>query len=207
LRELGGWDPYNVAEDCDLGIRLYRRGRRTRMLDSTTWEEACAPVGGWIRQRSRWIKGYIQTFFVHTRQPLRTLGELGPVRVLHFLLLTGGMFFIYLINPLYWALTAVWVVWRSEAVGAFFPAPVFIMGFLCLFAGNFAFIYTGMLGCLRRRYYRLVKYAMLVPPYWALMSVAAWKAAWQLIVRPHYWEKTAHGLAPSKGKAPGVESD
>ncbi|MCX7047748.1 MAG: glycosyltransferase [Candidatus Sumerlaeota bacterium] len=198
LVELGGWDAYNVAEDCDLGIRLYKKGHRTKMLDSTTWEEACSDLGYWIRQRSRWIKGYMQTFFVHTRSPFKVIRRLGFKRFLHFLVLTGGMFFTYLINPFYWLLTLIWVIFRTEKIGAFFPAPVFIMGFICLFIGNFAFIYGSMLGCCKRGYYSLVKYALIVPPYWALMSIAAWKAFIQLIYKPHYWEKTKHGLTKAE---------
>ena len=68
LRRLGGWDPFNVTEDCDLGIRLHREGYRTKILDSTTWEEANSRLGNWIRQRSRWVKGYIQTHLIHTRE-------------------------------------------------------------------------------------------------------------------------------------------
>lgn len=194
LMELGGWDPFNVAEDCDLGIRLYRRGFRTRMLDSTTWEEACSSPRFWVKQRSRWIKGYMQTFFVHTRDPLRTLRRLGPIKAMHFFLLTGGAILTYLINPFYWLLTAAWVLFRTEAVGRFFPAPVFIMGFLCLFLGNFVLVYANMLGCCRRGMHHLVKYVLAIAPYWLGMSVAAWKAAFQLVFRPHYWEKTQHGL-------------
>jgi cellulose synthase/poly-beta-1,6-N-acetylglucosamine synthase-like glycosyltransferase len=194
LMHLGGWDPYNVAEDCDLGIRLYKRGLRTQILDSTTWEEACSHAGFWVRQRSRWIKGYMQTFFVHTRRPLLTLTALGPAGFLHFLVLTGGMFFSYLINPLYWLLTLAWIVFRTRVVGEYFPAPVFIMGFFCLFLGNFALVYGNMLGCCRRGYYSLVKYVLAIPPYWMMISVAAWKACWQLFFNPHYWEKTKHGL-------------
>jgi len=203
LLEMGGWDPYNVAEDCDLGVRIYRKGYRTAMLDSTTWEEACSSLRYWIRQRSRWIKGYVQTFLVHTRSPIAVCRSLGLRRFAHFLILTGGMFFTYLINPFYWLLTLVWFLFRPDptetgqiagAIGAYFPGPVFVMAFLCLFAGNFAFIYSSMLGCCRRGYYDLVKYALIVPPYWLLMSIAAWKALFQLIWRPHYWEKTKHGL-------------
>ena len=69
LRELGAWDPFNVTEDADLGIRLHRRGYETAMIDSTTLEEANSELGNWIRQRSRWIKGYIQTWLVHMRHP------------------------------------------------------------------------------------------------------------------------------------------
>lgn len=73
LREVGGWDPFNVAEDCDLGMRLHKAGFRTQVLDSTTWEEANSRLGNWIRQRSRWVKGYIQTHLVHTREELKGL--------------------------------------------------------------------------------------------------------------------------------------
>ncbi|MFP4380786.1 MAG: glycosyltransferase family 2 protein [Candidatus Sumerlaeia bacterium] len=194
LVEVGAWDPYNVAEDCDLGMRLYRRGYRTRMLDSTTWEEACSHFGFWIRQRSRWIKGYIQTFFVHTRRPIQGMRDLGFKRYIDFLALTGGMFLTYLVNPVYWLLTLVWIIFRPEVVGEYFPATIFLMGFFCLFIGNFILVYTSMLGVCRRKYFHLVKYALLIPPYWAMVSIAAWKAAWQLIVKPHYWEKTRHGV-------------
>lgn len=80
LKEVGGWDPFNVTEDCDLGERLARRGYRTHILDSTTWEEANSHVGNWIRQRSRWVKGYIQTHLVHTRDS-----------ILPFFLLAAGL--------------------------------------------------------------------------------------------------------------------
>ena len=69
LRALHGWDAYNVTEDCDLGVRLGRAGFATRMLETTTWEEACSVVPFWIKQRTRWQKGYIQTWFEHMRQP------------------------------------------------------------------------------------------------------------------------------------------
>lgn len=103
LREVGGWDPFNVTEDADLGIRLYRRGHRTLVLDSTTWEEANARLPNWIRQRSRWIKGYLQTHLVHTRHPLATLRELGLFRYISFHLTVGGMAGMLLLNPIYWA--------------------------------------------------------------------------------------------------------
>ncbi len=92
LRELGGWDPFNVAEDCDLGMRLYKKGYRTAVFDSTTWEEANSDLGNWIRQRSRWVKGYVQTHLVHTREWF--VSPVGPkvfrpARVLIALLLLG----------------------------------------------------------------------------------------------------------------------
>jgi cellulose synthase/poly-beta-1,6-N-acetylglucosamine synthase-like glycosyltransferase len=195
LRELLGWDAYNVAEDCDLGIRICRHGWTTRMLDTTTWEEACGDYGFWIRQRTRWFKGYMQAWFVHTRQPVRLARELGLRNTFHFLMLVGGMLFCLLANPIFWTFTAFWFVRKLQALDALFPPPVFLMGAFCLFLGNFAFVYAGALGCYRRRYFDLVKFALLMPPYWLFMSIAAWRALGQLITNPFKWEKTRHGLA------------
>ncbi|MBN1673567.1 MAG: glycosyltransferase [Kiritimatiellae bacterium] len=201
LRELRGWDAFNVTEDCDLGVRIHRAGYGTRMLDTTTWEEACSSLPFWIRQRSRWLKGYMQTYLVHTRQPLRLLKELGVVNFLHFNLLIGGIVVCFLLNPLYWFLALLWFLFRLEVLVALFPGLVFAMGALCLFVGNFAFVYAGALGCYRRSYFDLVKYALLAPPYWVLMSYSGWRALWKLVREPFYWEKTRHGLADTGGSA------
>ncbi len=198
LRELLGWDAYNVAEDCDLGVRLCRYGWKTRMLDTTTWEEACSNLGFWIRQRTRWYKGYMQTWLVHTRHPLRLLREMGGRNAFHFSMIVGGMLVCLLLNPIFWTLTALWFVRRFSALDPLFPPFVFFMGSVCLFVGNFAFLYAGALGCYRRRLYDLVKFAVCMPPYWILMSIAAWRALFQLLVNPFHWEKTRHGLTPNK---------
>jgi len=194
LRELLGWDAYNVTEDCDLGVRIHRAGYRTRMLDTTTWEEACSSLEFWIRQRTRWLKGYIQTYFVHMRKPAGLLRELGVGNFLHFQLLIGGIVFSFLINPIFWFLTLLWFCFRVEVLTALFPGMVFVIGALCLFAGNFAFAYIGAVGCYRRGYYDLVKYALLAPLYWILMSVSGWRALFQFFSNPFHWEKTKHGL-------------
>jgi cellulose synthase/poly-beta-1,6-N-acetylglucosamine synthase-like glycosyltransferase len=198
LRELLGWDAYNVSEDCDLGIRISRFGWKTRILDTTTWEEACGDLGFWIRQRTRWFKGYMQAWFVHTRRPVLLARELGFRNTIHFMMLIGGMLFCLLANPIFWTFTAFWFVRRLQALDTLFPPPVFLMGAFCLFLGNFAFVYAGALGCYRRRYFDLVKFALLMPPYWLFMSLAAWRAVGQLITNPFYWEKTKHGIAGEK---------
>jgi len=194
LRQLMGWDPFNVTEDCDLGIRLAGKGYETRMLDSTTWEEACGHPGFWIRQRSRWIKGYIQTYLVALRRPGAITRKLGFGRALGFHLMIGGTPLCLLINPIYWALTLLWFTLRWEGVTAYFPFPVILWALVCLFAGNFVFIYATLLAAYRRKYFDIVKYGLLVPFYWMLMSIGAWKGCLQLITRPNYWEKTRHGL-------------
>ena len=60
LREAGGWDPYNVTEDADLGMRLARLGYRCGVIESTTFEEAPATTRRWLGQRSRWLKGWMR---------------------------------------------------------------------------------------------------------------------------------------------------
>lgn len=102
LKEIGGWDPFNVTEDCDLGIRIHKLDHRTDVFDSTTWEEANSEVGNWLRQRSRWVKGYLQTHFTHMRHPFRTLVRLRPLGMFHFLNAVGGLALMLILNPIFW---------------------------------------------------------------------------------------------------------
>ncbi len=90
LRELGGWNPYNVTEDADLGVRIFAKGWRTNVIDSTTFEEANSRLGNWIRQRSRWVKGYMQTYLYHMRQPIRLYRAMGPRAFFAFHLFFGA---------------------------------------------------------------------------------------------------------------------
>jgi len=194
LRQIGGWDPFNVTEDCDLGVRLHKLGYRAVMLDSTTWEEANSRLGSWLGQRSRWVKGYLQTWLVHMRRPWKLLQQLGPAGWFSFQMTVGGSVLCYLLNPLYWALTIYWLFTHDPAVTRLFPLPVYALGLFCLYVGNFVFVYLAVLGCLYRRYFGLVKYALLTPVYWLLMSLGAYKGVLQLVSRPSYWEKTDHGF-------------
>jgi cellulose synthase/poly-beta-1,6-N-acetylglucosamine synthase-like glycosyltransferase len=193
LRELKGWDPFNVTEDCDLGIRIYMHGYRVGLLDSTTWEEATDRVIPWILQRSRWIKGYIQTYLVHLRQQRRLVRTMGLAKTLHFHFLFGATCFVLLVNPVYWALTVFWLATRHAWVSDFFPLGVLIIALVSFLAGNAAFILAAMLACLPRKNYRLIPWCLLTPLYWLMLSIGAWKGALQLITAPFYWEKTPHG--------------
>jgi cellulose synthase/poly-beta-1,6-N-acetylglucosamine synthase-like glycosyltransferase len=204
LAELGAWDPYNVTEDADLGIRLFKRGYATAVIDSTTYEEANPAIGNWIRQRSRWIKGYAQTWLVHMRHPVALLRALGPRGFLGFQAMVGGTVLVLLLNPFYWALTVLWFASHWAGIEQIFPAPVFYLGGIALYVGNFAFVYLTALGAEARGYHWLVKYALLNPLYWALMSAAAWKGVAQLAYAPSYWEKTQHGLARIAREQPGT---
>lgn len=192
LKQLKGWDEYNVTEDCDLGLRLFAQGWQTRILDSTTWEEACPKLRWWIKQRSRWVKGYMQTYLVHTRNLPGLTKKLGVANSFHFHLLVGGSVLAQLLSTFYWILVCVWIFKRPEVIGAFFPGPIFAMAAFCLFVGNFAFAYTCAIACQRRGLGHVVRYTPIMPLYWIIMSLAAWKGALQLIWKPHFWEKTQH---------------
>ena len=192
LREIGGWDPYNVTEDCDLGIRLYRRGMNTGLVDSTTWEEATFRVLPWIRQRSRWVKGYLQTYLVHLREHRDLLRTRGAGPMIHFHFLFGATCFCLLMNPFYWLLTLLWFFKGPGFMSGFFPLWVLVLALTSFLVGNAVFILSGMLACLRRGYYPLIPVCLALPVYWVLMSVGAWKGAAQLITHPFYWEKTPH---------------
>lgn len=194
LRAVGAWDPYNVTEDADLGVRLARRQLRTAVIDSVTYEEANSHLGNWLRQRSRWLKGYIQTWLVHMRHPLELHSELGPVGFLAFQAMVFGTFFTCLVNPVLWFLVLAWYTTHAGIIQALYPGPILYVSAVAFFGGNFLFVFVSILGSLQRGFYHGVKYALASHVYWALMSVAAFKALHQLLVKPYYWEKTRHGL-------------
>ncbi len=202
LRHLDGWDAFNVTEDCDLGMRLAKLGFKTAIVDSTTYEEANSDTLNWYNQRSRWIKGYIQTYLVHTRNP-QTYFTQGKGRDFFiFQLIVGGKILSLFINPLMWLTTILYFVLRARIgayVDTFFPSPVLYLGVFSLVFGNFLYLYYYMVGCAKRGYDGLIKYIFLVPLYWLGMSVAAWKAMYEIIVKPHYWSKTVHGLHLTSG--------
>ncbi len=198
LLEAGAWDPHNMTEDADLGIRLYKLGYRTKIVDSTTYEEANSDVKNWVRQRSRWVKGYIQTWLVHMRHPFKLIRDIGLRAFFSFQMVIGGNIFTVIINPLYWVITAAWFLFHFDILSSLFPGPIYYMGAFSLFFGNFAFTYMNVAGAMRRGYYDLVKYALLSPVYWVLMSIAGWRGFIQLLTKPHYWEKTIHGLASNE---------
>lgn len=197
LKKLSGWDPFNVTEDCDLGIRLAKRGYRTAIMDSTTYEEANSALGNWMRQRSRWIKGYIQTYLVHMRNPMAMFKSWREPHLLTFQLIVGGKILSMFVNPLLWLTTIIYFAFRSAVgpvIDSFFPDYILQIAVLTSVLGNFFYMYNYMIGCAKRGSYDLIKYAYLVPFYWLLISAAAWVAIYDIIIRPHYWAKTTHGL-------------
>ena len=194
LRELGGWDPFNVTEDADLGIRAAMHGYRVGIVNSTTYEEANKHLGNWLRQRSRWIKGYMQTALVFSRDPIGLVRRAGLRQALGFALLIGGTPLIFLFQPISILLTLVWVVTRTTALDPLFPPAILYLSLFNLLLGNALAIYINMFAVFKRRLHPLVLFALLNPVYWLLHSIASFKALGQLFTRPYYWEKTTHGL-------------
>lgn len=205
LREVGGWDPFNVTEDADLGIRLFKFRYKTVVLDSRTWEEANSSLKGWIRQRSRWIKGYMQTWLVHMRHPAKLYRDLGFRGFVGYQAMVFGTPALPLINPLLWLMMVLWFTTKAWWIQFLFPGLLYYIALIQLVFGNFMFTYINLIGMysvvrdcnLKKKpsfSYSLIKFALLTPAYWVLMSVAAYVALFQLLKKPFYWEKTMHGL-------------
>jgi cellulose synthase/poly-beta-1,6-N-acetylglucosamine synthase-like glycosyltransferase len=193
LRDLGGWDPFNVTEDADLGVRAAALHQKVGIVESTTWEEACSEWKAWIRQRTRWIKGYMVTSLVQLRSPVQAWRRLGLKGMCGLLGLIVGTPLLFLAAPLMWAFFL--YTFLGGAVPQFaLPDWAKTVTFLTLVVGNTVMIALTALAARRRANWRLAAYALLNPVYWTLHSIAAWRALFQLVVKPAHWEKTPHGI-------------
>ena len=218
LKNIGAWDPFNVTEDADLGVRLYKNNYKTAVVASRTWEEAPGKISAWINQRSRWLKGYMQTWLVHMRNPFRLIKELDPKGFLGFQVTVFGTVFLPLVNPVFWLILIIWFATEAAWIPVLFPTLIYYASLFLLIFGNFFFVYTNIVGVywvindIRQKKdedtsneeksipfsYEIIKYALVMPFYWLYMSLAAYKALWQLIFKPSHWEKTEHGLYTDK---------
>lgn len=207
LRKVGGWDAWNVTEDADLGLRLVRNGYRIGDLPSNTREEAPLTIRAWLKQRSRWIKGYIQTLVTHSREPVRLLREAGIGATFAFLSLAFGTVATALGYPAF-AIAALFAYWD----GSLF-APVGTLATLtstialCIWIlGSVALFAPPAVGALRRGSPGLLLLLPLLPLYYALVSVAAWMALYDYFNRRFVWNKTEHGLARRRAPVEPVRS-
>lgn len=198
LTAIGGWDEWNVAEDADLGIRLARFGYRVASLDSETSEEAPHELANWFRQRVRWEKGWLQTLIVHSRRPIHFVRDLGAWRALSAATLIAGS----IVGALFWPAFAVGTFWRALSAGAGVltasreAGDVFTY-ILALF-GIWTIVIPAVVAARQRGFGLTLKELALLPAYYLLVTAAAWTAIFDLIVRPHYWAKTAHGRRPKR---------
>ncbi|MEX0306783.1 MAG: glycosyltransferase family 2 protein [Ruegeria sp.] len=194
LVELGGWDAHNVTEDADLGVRLCRAGYRTEIVNTATYEEANFRAWPWVKQRSRWLKGFMVTYLVHMRAPLRLLNDLGPFRFLGFQAFFLGTLGQFLLAPVLWVF---WLIFLD------LPQPFqhlmtaeFLRGCVYLFlAAEAANLLVGMLGVKAGNRRFLLPWVPTMILYYPLGVLAAYKGLWELAVKPFFWDKTQHGHA------------
>jgi len=166
LREMEGWDPYNVTEDCDLGVRLTQSGYRVGVVNSTTFEEANNSIPNWIRQRSRWLKGYMQSYLVHMRRPIQFYRKLGHIGFWGFQFFIGGTIFSALVAPLMLLIYLGWLITHTSIFDPYFPPFVLYITLFNLLIANGMLIYLFMLSGFKRRYFGLIPWALTVPLYW-----------------------------------------
>ncbi|WP_109312023.1 glycosyltransferase [Ruegeria sp. AU67] len=194
LLELGGWDAHNVTEDADLGVRLSRAGYRTEMVDTTTYEEANFRAWPWVKQRSRWLKGFMVTYLVHMRAPRRLISDIGFKRFLGvqaFFLGTIGQFLLAPVLWLFWLATL-------GLPGPFDPllSDWAFYALISLFLlAEITNLIVGMLAVAAPERRFLMPWVPTMPLYFPLGVLAAYKALWELASNPFFWDKTQHGQA------------
>ncbi|MDN5567525.1 MAG: glycosyltransferase [Paracoccus sp. (in: a-proteobacteria)] len=196
LEEVGAWDSWNVTEDADLGVRLARRGYRTQIIDTTTDEEANCRAMPWVKQRSRWLKGYAMTWAVHMRNPRLLYRELGAWRFWGFQVQFFGSVSQYLLAPVLWSF---WLL----SIGLPHPlrAPLETLGtwavpglFTLFVASEVLSIFVGMRAVSGAKHRHLLAWVPTLHLYFPLGCLAGWKAIYEVVTKPFYWDKTAHGL-------------
>ena len=199
LREVHGWDAWNVTEDADLGIRLARTGYHVGDLPSDTQEEAPRALRPWLHQRTRWMKGFVQTSLTHARAPRETARQLGPLGTLCALALVPGTVISALLYPFLMGRAAwdfaLFVAHGLPAPGGFWASLPTGSSITLFVAGILAMLLPAALGCVRRGWFDCLVFVPLMPLYFLLVSLAAWCGLVELIRAPNRWNKTEHGLA------------
>lgn len=206
LEEVGGWDPYNVTEDADLGIRLRRLGYAIQTITCPTYEDAPTNIAIWLPQRTRWFKGWLQTWLVHMRHPRVLLDTLGPASFVTTQVLFPCTIIAALSNILLVMALVVAVVWLG-VTGSLPPVygAMLLIDVANIVLGYGGFLAIGWLSLPLKERRSLWKYALMTPFYWIMLSLAAWRAVWQIYRRPHHWEKTPH--FPRRAKAQRTSDD
>ena len=203
LEDLGGWDAHNVTEDADLGVRLARHGYRTEFILSVTSEEANCRALPWIRQRSRWLKGYMMTWAVHMRRPLKLMAQLGPRRFLGFQMLFLGTISQFLLAPFLWLFWLLPFGMQHPFAPAF--GPIIMGGLLVAFLLSEAIsIAVGLVAVRGPDHRHLLPWVLTLHFYFPLAALAAYKGLFELLTWPFYWDKTEHGIYPET--EPGADA-
>ncbi len=199
LERLGGWDAHNVTEDADLGIRLARHGLRTEVIATVTEEEANCRALPWIRQRSRWLKGYAITWAVHMRNPMELKRNLGWWKFFGVQVLFVGTLSQFLLAPVLWSF---WMIPLGLPHPLAWLAPNAVLAWVAtLFVLTEAVtISVGLLSVSGHKHRFLMPWVPTLHFYFPLAALASYKAFWELFTRPFYWDKTSHGVQFSGGR-------
>ena len=185
-------NPFNVTEDADLGLRLVRFGYKASVIQRPTLEEAPHSLEVWIGQRTRWFKGWMQTLLVHSREPRRLVRQIGVLNSFVCIIIFLGVLTAALVHPVIYVALGLFI-YDFIQNGQMSIWLLALDGFNVL-AGFGAYIALGFLSCRGHPLRVPMWWPLLLPFYWTLSTIAAWRAVGQLIKRPFYWEKTPHGL-------------
>jgi cellulose synthase/poly-beta-1,6-N-acetylglucosamine synthase-like glycosyltransferase len=193
LEKLGRWDAHNVTEDADLGVRLARHGYVTELIPTVTFEEANCRPWRWVRQRSRWLKGFMITYFVHMRDPIQLIRDLGFARFMGLQMIFLATFSQFALAPLLWSfwITMFGVAHPVQSI----LGDTTIMTLIVLFFLSEILNITMALTAVSSQHHRhLMKWVLTMPLYFTLGALASYKAIYEMIVTPFYWDKTEHGV-------------
>ncbi|KJF75152.1 glycosyltransferase family 2 protein [Agrobacterium arsenijevicii] len=195
LRRAGAWDPYNVTEDADMGLRLHRLGYRCGVIRRQTLEDAPTSLPIWLNQRARWYKGWLQSWLVMTRTPFTTTRHMGWIAYIVFQLLIGGMLLSSLAHPLLFvsfAFMAMAVRENGADMLLSWQGLLFFIDTLNIFGSYAIFVLMGRRRMIPYEKQQVGQRWLAIPLYWLMLSVAAWRAVVELKTRPFVWNKTPH---------------
>ncbi|MEP2031006.1 MAG: glycosyltransferase family 2 protein [Paracoccaceae bacterium] len=192
LEEVQGWDAHNVTEDADLGFRLARYGFRTELIPTVTHEEATCRPWAWIRQRSRWLKGFMVTYLVHMRHPRQLMADLGARKFWGFQVFFLAAISQFILAPLLWSFWLVFLGFSHPlniVVGNVFVLGLSVAFVLC----EIVTIGIGLVAVSGKNHRHLMAWVPTLLLYFPLGTVASYKAIYELAVMPFFWDKTQHG--------------
>jgi len=193
LLEVGGWDAFNVTEDADLGLRLSRLRYKTGILYSKTYEEAPVSLKPWLAQRTRWMKGWMQTFIVHNRYPKAFLKDAGWKNFLVFQVYVGSLIISAPLHTIF-LLALIFRFYEAKLQGFENFNNWLLVYLFFLIAGYSATILHSIIGLIRLKKFKALWLIPTLPLYWALSGLASLFAAYELMVKPYFWAKTKHGV-------------
>ncbi len=203
LEKLGRWDAHNVTEDADLGVRLARYGYVTELIPTVTYEEANCRPWRWVRQRSRWLKGFMITYCVHMRDPKSLMRDLGFKRFMGLQMIFLATFSQFAFAPVLWSFW-VTIFGYTHPIQNVLGETAILALIVLFFIAEILTITMGMTAVCAPNRRHLMKWVLTMPLYFTLGTLASYKALYEMIVTPFYWDKTEHGVS-KKSKSSSLQ--